>query len=253
VPKNAPEKKISQPNMQPPEHKKQAPHPVFDWRPILLTLVTLFIYLNAMQSGTLKVEDVPYSSFKDMVTLDTISSVVFEGKNLTASKTAKNAKGKALKLRTILPDIDDTSLLPLLEKHNVEVSAKSGEPAIWLSVLLNIIPWILIFGIFAYSNRMLQSRMGGGANPMNFFKSKARLYQKVDVHIGFDEVAGLESAKTDLREVIEYLTRPEKFRKLGAKLPRGILMMGPPGTGKTLLAKAMLLKHPERKSYKSWA
>jgi len=220
-----------------PQHKP-APHPVFDWRPLLFTLITFFVYLSSMQDANKQTEEIAYSKLKKMIELDYVSSVTFQGRNITATRNSEDPKTKLKTFHSTLPDIDDANLMPLLEKHQVEVLVKSSEHPVWLSIIFNILPWLLIFGFFAYSNQALQSRMGGGNSPFSFFKSKARLYEKMITHIGFDEVAGLESAKTDLKEVIEYLTRPEKFRKLGAKLPRGILMMGPPGTGKTLLAKA---------------
>jgi len=216
----------------------QRPHPVFDWRPLLFTFITFFIYYSVIQDTNKAVDTVPYSAFKEMVTLDTVSEITLKGKQITGLRTGTTPQGKGKRFISMLPEIDDPNLMALLEKHHVKITAKSTESPIWLSLVLGILPWVLIFGFFAYSNRALQSRMGGGGGMFGFSKSKAKLYEKINVHIGFDEVAGLESAKTDLREVIEYLTKPEKFRKLGAKLPRGILLMGPPGTGKTLLAKA---------------
>lgn len=220
------------------QEDKNRPHPVFDWRPILFTLITFVAYYSILQGEQRQVETISYSSFKENVSLDTVDAITIKGHEVTGLRSHKTSQGKESSFFTMLPEINDPALIPLLEKHRVKITAKSGEPPIWLNVMLSILPWVLIFGLFAYSNHALQARMGGGGGPFGFSKSKARLYEKLSTHIGFDEVAGLESAKTDLREVIEYLTTPEKFRKLGAKLPRGILMMGPPGTGKTLLAKA---------------
>ena len=222
-----------------PKDQPPLPHPMFDWRPILFTFITFFVYYSVIQDTNKTVENISYTEFKTMVALDTVSAITIKGKEVSGLRTGTTAQGKNQRFNSMLPDIDDLGLMPLLEQHHVKITAKSTDTPIWLSLVLGIMPWILIFGFFAYSNRALQSRMGGsGGGMFGFSKSKAKLYEKINVHIGFDEVAGLESAKTDLREVIEYLTKPEKFRKLGAKLPRGILMMGPPGTGKTLLAKA---------------
>lgn len=214
------------------------PHPVFDWRPIFFTLITFIVYYSVLQREQHSAEPIAYSTFKDMVIQGSIAVITLKGHEITGLLTNNTIDGKERSFISIIPEINDPTLIPLLEKYEVEITAKSGEPSIWLNILFSILPWILIFGFFAYSNRALQSRMGGDGGPFSFSKSKAKLYTKMSTHIGFDEVAGLESAKEELREVIEYLTKPEKFRKLGAKLPRGILMMGPPGTGKTLLAKA---------------
>lgn len=228
----------SQQNKHSDDEQKPLPHPVFDWRPVLFTLLTFIVYYGVILDEDKRPESISYSSFKEMVNLGSVATVTFKGKEIYGKRSGTSAKGKTRDFITYLPDLDDPDLIPLLEKHQVEIVAKSAESPVWLTIILTLVPWLLIFGLFAYSNRALQSRMGGGGGVFGFSKSKARRYEKMNVHIGFDEVAGLESAKTDLREVIEYLTQPEKFRKLGAKLPRGILLMGPPGTGKTLLAKA---------------
>ncbi len=217
----------------------QPSHPIFDWRPFLFTLMSIFLYYSVLQPGQAKIEELNYSRFKTMVAEEQIDSVTIQGFKINGLTKSQDTNGKPQRFHTTLPEFNDPSLLPLLERHNITVQVRSSEPPMWLTVVMNILPWLLIFGFFAYSNRALQSRLGNGRGGLfGFGESKARRYEKLEVHVGFDEVAGLESAKEDLREVIEYLKNPDKFRKLGAKLPKGILLMGPPGTGKTLLAKA---------------
>jgi cell division protease FtsH len=137
--------------------------------------------------------------------------------------------------------VDDPDLIPLLERHAVEVRAEVEQIAWWASALINLLPWLLIIGLFFYASRKMQERMlgGGPGDLFGFGKSRARRFRRGSMEIGFDDVAGLENAKRDLHEIIDFLKEPERFRKLGAKIPKGILLMGPPGTGKTLLAKAV--------------
>lgn len=218
---------------------KKPVHPVFDWRPFLFTFITIFLYYSLLQPNQTQTERLSYSSFKNMVKEERVAAVTIQGFKITGLTKNTDQSGKQKRIQTTLPEFNDPALLPLLEQHNIEVQIRSSEPPVWLSVVMSILPWILIFGFFAYTNRALQSRLGSGQGGMfGFGQSKAKRYEKLDVDISFKEVAGLDSAKEDLREVIEYLKSPEKFRKLGAKLPKGILLMGPPGTGKTLLAKA---------------
>lgn len=216
------------------------PAPVFDWRPLLFTLVLFGFYYFASARQQQVTLEVPYSTFKQELATDRVASVQVKGQQMQGRYRDSERK-EGFDFVTRLPPIADTRLLEQLEAHEVELVAKSEEWPWWANLLVSVLPWVLIFGLFAWSNRALQNRMGGGGGAgglFGFSKSRARLYENLDRKISFDEVAGLDSAKHDLREVIEYLKNPDKFRRLGAALPKGILMMGPPGTGKTLLAKA---------------
>ncbi|MCG8668704.1 MAG: ATP-dependent metallopeptidase FtsH/Yme1/Tma family protein [Pseudomonadales bacterium] len=213
--------------------------PIMDWRPFLFTFIVFLIYYLAIDNSAPSVQRLAYSDFKHQVVMGQVESVTFKGQQLSGRFINSTQPSGRVDFKTVLPAVEDPSLYPLMEQHNVKVSAKSEETPLWISIVLSILPWVLIFGLFAYSNQVMRNRMGGSSGGMfGFGRSKARLYEKVETDINFDEVAGLESAKQDLQEVIEYLKNPDKFRRLGAKLPKGMLMMGPPGTGKTLLAKA---------------
>lgn len=227
--------------------------PMLEWKPIVFTLFIFFVYYFFLQQQQPSVQVLPYSEFKQAVYEERIASVVFKGESIqgkfnsasasnvssSSPQTPQTKPNQSLEFKTIMPSLPDPELLPLLQQAKVTVSARADELPVWASVIISLLPWILIFGFFVFSNRMLQSKMGGGTGGLfGFGKSKARLYEKAVLDIGFDEVAGLENAKHDLREVIQYLKDPSRFRRLGAKLPKGLLMMGPPGTGKTLLARA---------------
>ena len=140
---------------------------------------------------------------------------------------------------TTLPPIDDPVLLPLLEGNGVEIEATVAGGSI-LSVLFNIalsiLPLVLLFGFLAYQGRQMQRTQQG---IFGFGGSRARVYDAERPKVTFEDVAGQDEAKTELSEIVEFLKQPDKYRRLGARLPRGVLLIGPPGTGKTLLARAV--------------
>ena len=198
--------------------------------------------------------EIAYSRFKDEVRLDHVAAVTIQGEVLTGrfteqlatfyeeAPTDKSGEPRAYQqFRTNLPPIDDPELMPLLERYQVVVNVDPPEERSDLITLLaNLLPWIMIFGIwwFIYQRARQQGGLGGGL--MNrFSKSGASLFLRQDSSKTFQDVAGLEEAKQELQEVIEYLREPQKFYKLGGKMPRGVLLVGPPGTGKTLMARAV--------------
>ncbi|MDX1697724.1 MAG: ATP-dependent metallopeptidase FtsH/Yme1/Tma family protein, partial [Thiohalobacterales bacterium] len=194
-------------------------------------------------------EELAYSDFKARVRADEVARVTFRDRTILGElhDAIPGERGRAGRMpgpamfTTTLPPVDDPELIPLLEQHAVEVDAEVEEIAWWASALINLLPWLLIIGLFFYASRRMQERMlgGGPGDLFGFGKSRARRFRRGSMDIGFDDVAGLENAKRDLHEIIDFLKEPERFRKLGAKIPKGILLMGPPGTGKTLLAKAV--------------
>ena len=158
--------------------------------------------------------------------------------------TATPTPAAAERFVSTLPQVDDPRLLDLLEQHDVEIRATSAQSGGWARALLAFVPWILILGIFLFvSWRMQQRLMGGGGGQQSgifgFAKSGARRFRTEDVKVRLEDVAGLKNAKADLAEIIGHLADPERFRALGARIPKGVLLVGPPGTGKTLLARAV--------------
>ncbi|NVK41809.1 MAG: ATP-dependent metallopeptidase FtsH/Yme1/Tma family protein [Oceanospirillaceae bacterium] len=194
-------------------------------------------------------QELSYTQFKSRIKADEVQSVTMQGDRVigllhTPVQGVNPAEGQTPRNRftTTLPPVDDPELMPLLEQHEVEVRARSAEGTWWARLLIGVLPWLLLIGLFWYASAKMQERMmgGGGAGGLfGFAKSRAKRFSKGQSKVTFDDVAGLENAKRDLEEISGFLKDPEHFRKLGAKIPRGILLMGPPGTGKTLLARAV--------------
>jgi cell division protease FtsH len=153
-------------------------------------------------------------------------------------KTKAKQKTPPKEFHTVLPPISDPDLMTLLEKNHVTLTAIASNNSFWTDILVGILPWVLIIGIFWYASRRMRT-LGGAGDLFGFGKSKAKRYHKGPSDVTFSDVAGLENAKRDLREIVEYLKDPQRYLRIGAKLPRGILLIGPPGTGKTLLAKTV--------------
>lgn len=223
--------------------------PPLPWWRYAAWFIVLFLFswfwLNPGDNSSLPL---PYSEFKSEVAGDHISWVEFRGDRIWGefhqprAQAAKGGEKTYANFVTTLPPVQDPELIALLEQHEVEIRAQSSE-AHWLTkALIGVIPWLLIIGLFWYATSRMRKGLGGigGGNGLfDFGKSRAKRFRQSDSELTFDHVAGLENAKRDLREIVGYLKDPLHYRKLGAKIPRGILLMGPPGTGKTLLAKAV--------------
>ena len=146
-----------------------------------------------------------------------------------------------------MPQVQDAELLALLEANGVEVNATPAGDGVLGRMLVTMLPWVIVLGAFLYLSFRMQKRMMGGAGGsgdggggiFGFGKSKAKRFREQDTQTGFDDVAGVENAKADLREIIDHLADPQRFRVVGATMPKGVLLVGPPGTGKTLLARAV--------------
>ncbi|MBM3575719.1 MAG: AAA family ATPase, partial [Alphaproteobacteria bacterium] len=134
---------------------------------------------------------------------------------------------------------NDPTFVQKLEAKKVQISAKpSADSPGWLSsLLINGLPLVLFIGVWIYMSRQMQGGAGGRA--MGFGKSKAKLLTETQGKVTFEDVAGVDEAKEDLQEIVEFLRDPQKFQRLGGRIPRGVLLVGPPGTGKTLLARAI--------------
>ncbi len=201
------------------------------WLVVIGVLVLVFSGFDQ----TTEPDNLNYSEFVTAVSENQIAKVEIDGEQI------KGEKKNGSPFETIRPAVTDNELMPMLREHNVNVQGAAPErQSILMQLLIASFPVLLIIGLFLFFMRNMQGGAGGrGAGPMSFGKSKAKMLTEDQIKVNFDDVAGCEEAKHEVVEVVEFLRDPDKFTKLGATIPRGILMVGPPGTGKTLLAKAI--------------
>jgi cell division protease FtsH len=178
--------------------------------------------------------EVSYSTFLNEVRSGRIEAVVLQGD--TIAGTRKDSS----KFELYNPETDNTALIGALEKSNVTVIGRAPkQPNFLAQLVLQLAPALLLILVFAWMLRQMQGGGAGGRGAMSFGKSRARLLSEDQVNVTFADVAGVDEAKTEVGEIVDFLKDPSKFQKLGGKIPRGVLMVGSPGTGKTLLARAI--------------
>ncbi len=179
----------------------------------------------------------PKDSYENIIFSDFITSVE-NGQVLEVSIQGDNISGKFLNgksFKTYAPK--DSGVVPLLKQKGVRIAAKPADDSPWyLTVLVSWFPTILLIAIWIFFMRQMQA---GGGKAMSFGKSRARLLTESSKKVTFDDVAGIDEAKFELQEIIDFLKDPKKFTRLGGRIPKGVLLVGPPGTGKTLLARAI--------------
>jgi cell division protease FtsH len=218
-------------NPQDPQKKKNAlpPKAHFSIWYFLIAFL-LFSYLQQHYLSQ-KVETIPYSQFKQEVAQGNVSKLTIGPENITGTLKGKEKKS-GQEFTTIR--VDDPDLVKDLDEHKVSYSGHYDSK--FLSSLLS---WIIPIGLLILIWRFAMKKMGPGMGVMSFGKSKAKLFAQNETKVTFADVAGIDEAKEELQEVVEFLKTPDKFQKLGGKIPKGVLLVGAPGTGKTLLAKAV--------------
>ncbi len=223
------------------------------WLQAVLALLLLLFFLMRLPGilGGTNVSplEIPYSTFLTQVNNNNVTTVIMRGSEIDGefgkaiiypAPDAPEAKAFPPRSSTLfvttLPPVPDNGLLALLGQHNVTIISQDPAPSPLLNAILNFGPLILLGAFFLYSINRARQQQG---NPFGFGQSRARRYNEERPGVTFADVAGEDAAKSELSEMVDFLKEPEKYLRLGARIPRGVLLIGPPGTGKTLLARAV--------------
>jgi cell division protease FtsH len=197
---------------------------------VVMAVTALLIWAVVKSSTGERIRDMSFTEFINEVNRDNVREVT-----ITGSEAAGTLKKDSSKFKTTIPSNYPDLYKTLLEK-NVSLAVKDNSGTSWMTWLANGLPMILLLGLWIFFMRQMQS---GGNKALSFGKSRARLLSSQQKKVTFKDVAGVEEAKEELQEIIEFLREPQKFQKLGGRIPKGVLLVGPPGTGKTLLARAI--------------
>ena len=199
------------------------------WAIIGVMLIALFnLFQNPAPQGS--ATNIAYSKFLDDVENSRVKSVTIAGKQITGTYSDNSGR-----FETYAPD--DADLVSKLEARGVVIQATPpNEGSSLLGFFINWLPMFIILGVWIFFMRQMQ---GSNRGAMGFGKSKAKMLTEAQGRVTFQDVAGVDEAKDDLEEVVDFLRDPQKYQRLGAKIPHGVLLVGPPGTGKTLLARAV--------------
>ena len=195
---------------------------------LVITLMMVMLY-NLFSQQHMAETSISYTEFLNMVDNERVSEVVIQGQELLVTDTARN------RLKIYAPP--DNDLINIMRKKGVTISAKPPSENPWyMSVLVSWFPMLVLIGVWIFFMRQMQA---GGGKALSFGKSRARLNTDQSEKVTFEDVAGIDEAKEELGEIVEFLREPKKFTRLGGRIPKGVLLMGQPGTGKTLLARAI--------------
>jgi cell division protease FtsH len=229
-------------NNQPPQDQNQGGPPQRPaglsntWKiiGIIFVISLLFPWISTFFFGG--PNTISYTDFKQDIKDGSIKKITMKGEEVHGViQQASGGKGEQ-NFVTYLPAYNDPELAGLLKDANVEVYTESSQGTPWIAILINFLPLILIFGFFYYSYRRMQ---GQNNQIFGVGRSRAKLYERQKVNTTFKDVGGIDQVKDELVEIISYLKNPRQYSKIGARAPKGVLLVGPPGTGKTLLARAV--------------
>jgi len=215
---------------------------------VLIFLLFMYLWNIFFRIGAPEYHTIGYSQFLEQLNAGNIHSVIIKDLQLTGSLVKEipiqlpdeKSTVPVKKFHTFLPSFQGEDLIKKLQEKNVLIAVEPSEKgSILWQILIGVLPWILIIGIWILLMRRAQQFQGGPGGLFTFGASKAKLFDAKKVSVTFKDVAGMNKVKQELKETIEFLKDPSKFRKLGAKVPKGVLLIGAPGTGKTLLARAV--------------
>ena len=231
------------------EDRKESPDPYAYWRPLVaVLLVTIILYgWNVFFNVSAPVQyAINYTQFLDQLNSGNVKSVSIKKLHVTGELVKETGiqfqvekqPAKVKYFQTSLPSFQGEGLLAQLRGKNVIINIESSEQGVFWQFVIGLLPWVLIIGVWLLIMKKSQQMQGGPGGLFSFGTSKAKLYDTKKPNVTFKDVAGMENVKVELRETIEFLKDPARFSKLGAKVPKGVLLVGPPGTGKTLFARA---------------
>jgi cell division protease FtsH len=203
----------------------------------ILIIATAFLFTRVLSPQPQR-EELTWTEFSSQLDFGNVKEVtVIDGKRLEGElrQPVPKEQRQVREFFTMLPIRDSETMLERLENANIPITGAEARPNWWI-IIVQALPWLLIIGFWIF---MLRQMQGGGSKAFQFGKSKARLLTGDTPKVTFADVAGADEAKDELQEIIEFLKDPQKFSRLGGRLPKGVLLVGPPGTGKTLLARAV--------------
>ncbi|WP_415717376.1 ATP-dependent zinc metalloprotease FtsH [Maridesulfovibrio sp.] len=199
------------------------------WVTIMLVMIVLFNLFNQPQTSQLKLS---YTDFLSRVDEGEVLQVKIQGQKISGVMVGDK--------RFVTYNPEDPALVQNLLKNKIEVVAEPEEDAPWyMTLFISWFPMLLLVGVWIFFMRQMQGGGGGRGGAMSFGRSKARMITEETARVTFEDVAGVDEAKDELAEVVQFLSEPKKFTRLGGRIPKGVLLVGPPGTGKTLLARAV--------------
>jgi cell division protease FtsH len=203
------------------------------WLGVIVLAALIWNFMSAQNAG----QTISFTDFLVKVKAGEVHKVTVRGKQqVTGEYTPRSEASKETTFYTVLPSELDAELRGLLQQHSVDISAVADSTTPWTNMLILWAPFVLMIGFWVFMMRQMQS---GGNKALSFGKSRAKLSSSTQKKVTFKDVAGADEAKEELQEIIDFLREPQKFQKLGGRIPKGVLLMGSPGTGKTLLARAV--------------